>query len=148
MSSCGSLRVKRTKLSYSGEPAMSKPDRNTGYEFDLVDREKAERDENGLMKNFMARMGNYDTRHEAVGMKALLERHFPEMDYEVRAWESLWRERDEPVICGYCGHEEWYMPLVRWTFAADCDDSPFCSTECWARWMWENDPDHLRGVRG
>lgn len=121
-------------------PPSNKGERNTGYKFDLLDREMADRDD------YMAQMGNYDSRHEAIGMKALLERRFPEYDYEVRAFESQWRERDEPVVCGHCGREEWYMPLVAWTFVTDCDASPFCSTECYARWMYAHDRDRLEAV--
>lgn len=113
----------------------NKGERNTGYEFDLVDPKKAQRGENGIMKNFMAQMGNFDTRHEAIGMKARIESRYPELDYEVRAFETMWREVDEPTVCEYCGYEDWYLPLVRWHFT---DDGTFCTEQCKARYEYEN----------
>jgi len=111
-----------------------KEEKNTGWGYDLVDTEKAQRKQNGSMKDAKAQMGNYDTRHKAIGMKVIIENRFPEMDYQVRAHETMWRERDEPVICGYCGYETWYMPLVRWYFYGGENEGPFCSLECTARW--------------
>lgn len=125
-----------------------KGERNTGYEFDLLDADRATRDGHGLLEDPMAQLGNYDSRHKAIAMKAIVERRFSGYDYEVRAHETMYREREEPVVCGWCGFETWYSPLVRWTFAVNCDASPFCSTECWARWLYANDPAKLRAFTG
>jgi hypothetical protein len=125
------------------ESASMDDGRNTGYEFDLVDRDALEEDD------FMGQLGNYDSRHEAVGMAAIIGRRF-DYDYEVRWHESIWREADEPAVCDYCGHEEHYLPLVQWTFAVDYgpdeQGGAFCCTECFARWAWERDPAGLRRI--
>ncbi len=129
----------------------TRTERNTGYKFDLVDQDAL--DDGKLL----GQMGNYDSRHEAVGMKALLENAFEDYDYdyEVRAFESMWREAEEPTVCDWCGHEEHYKPLVAWTFASGYgpDDDPysgsdsggaFCCEECFYRWEWQNHPDAFR----
>lgn len=84
------------------------------------------------------RHGNFDTRHEAIGHAVIIGRIMDE-EYEVQWHESMWRERDEPMVCGYCGFETWYMPLVNWTFVADCEASPFCTTHCRARHEYERE---------
>lgn len=106
--------------------------RNTGWEWDLVDPDV---DYDGPW----CQWGNYDSRHEALSMKVFLERYLDgDYEYEIRAHETLWRERDEPLPCGWCDHVEWYMPLVRWVFTGG-DDGPFCSSECAMRWAYAND---------
>lgn len=80
--------------------------------------------------------GDFDTRHQAIGHAAIIGRLAGE-DVEVRWHESMWEERDEPVVCGYCGYETHYVPLVRWYFVADCDGSPFCTEQCRARYTHE-----------
>lgn len=125
--------------------------RNTGYEFDLLDAEAAERGD------VLAQMGNYDTRHEAIGMKAILENLYPQYDYEVRWHETMWEERDDPLTCDWkrCDTEDWYLPVVGWTFASGYgpDEDPygtedsggaFCSEECFRRWEWHNHPERFR----
>lgn len=107
--------------------------KNTGWEFDLVDESKPHDDP-------WMQWGNYETRHKAIGMKVFLER-FLEGDYEfeVRAHPTMWEERDSPVVCGYCGYEDWYYPQVGWVYPADVEDSPFCTKQCWARYQRENE---------
>lgn len=83
--------------------------------------------------------GTYETRHEAIGHATRLANLMDADEWEVRWHESLWREMGEPTVCGYCDHEENYLPLVRWTFASHVDASPFCSTECYARHCRKND---------
>ena len=119
------------------ESRSNKGQHNTGWAFDLVDEEKAEEG------HFMAQMGNYDTRHEAIGMKAIFERMYPELDYEVRAFETMYGEQEEPVVCSYCGFEDWYSPQVGWYYYPN---GPFCTEECMARWHWENDREQLREI--
>lgn len=94
--------------------------------------------------------GQYETRHDAIGMAARFERILGG-EFGVTWHESLWRKVDEPAVCDYCGFEEYYRPLVRWTFATDVDKR-FCTTECFARWDWENDriyhtPNHPSEAR-
>lgn len=117
-------------------------ERNTGYKFELLDQEAYDNNE------LLAQMGSYDSRHEAVGMAAVLGRRY-DYDYEVRWYESLWREVDDPTECDWCGHEEYYRPLVAWTFASgfgpdEEDGGAFCSDECYRRWAWKHYPDALR----
>ena len=83
--------------------------------------------------------GDFETRHEAIGHAAVVARILGADEYDVRWHESMWTEHDDPVVCGYCGYEDWYSPQVGWTYAADCEDSPFCSRECWARYWYERD---------
>lgn len=83
--------------------------------------------------------GDFETRHEAIGHAAIVARVLEADDYDVRWHESMYTERDDPVVCGYCGYEDWYMPQIRWVYPADCEDSPFCSRECWARYWYERD---------
>ena len=129
------MRKVTSELENSKVKRSDKGERNTGYHFDLLDREKAERDEDGVMKDYKAQMGPYDTRHDAIGMKVLIENRFPHMDYEVRAFETMWREVEEPTECGYCGYETYHFPLVNWYFY---ENGPFCSQECCARYAHEN----------
>lgn len=82
--------------------------------------------------------GNHETRHEAVGLAAIIERVTGEETY-VRSHESMRSERDEPLVCDYCGSEDWYTPVVGWTFVAGdaADSGTFCSTHCRARYQRE-----------
>lgn len=121
---------------------MSRVERNTGYKFDLLDREAADEGDS------LAQIGGFDTRHSAVGAAAIYGRRFG-YDYEVRAFESIWRKTEEPLVCDHCKHEEFYRPLVAWVFASgygeDGDDGgAFCCKECHRRWAWEHYPESLR----
>lgn len=87
--------------------------------------------------------GEFDNRHEAIGHAAIVGRIMDEKT-DVRWHESMWRELDEPTVCGYCNNETHYAPLVNWTFATGVEASPFCSTECWARYQYEN-PEKVPG---
>lgn len=86
--------------------------------------------------------GQYLSRHDAVGASAVFGRRF-DFDFEITAHESLYREVDEPVVCDNCDHEEYHRPLIQWTFPIDTDAGPFCSTHCFARWAWSNDPRYI-----
>lgn len=77
--------------------------------------------------------GNFETRHEAIGFAAIIGRITGE-EVHVRWHESMWREMDEPVVCDYCGYEEHYRPLVRWTFVLNGPHAGhYCTTHCAAR---------------
>lgn len=129
--------------------------RNTGWKFDLLDADRAEEDE----WDMLAQMGNYDTRHEAIGMAAKLQIWFPDkdLDYEVRAHETMWEECEEPTTCDWhlCDTEEWYLPITGWYFPTGYgpDDDPYgtensggalCSEECFRRWEWHHHPERFR----
>lgn len=86
--------------------------------------------------------GGFDTRHEAVGYAAIVGRITGEETY-VRPKLSIWREMDDPVVCDYCGEEEYYLPIIGWTFVTDDNGGRFCSDQCYARWAWENEPSFL-----
>lgn len=110
------------------------PDRNTGWEFDIVATD-AERDDHGLLPP-LAQLGPYDTRHRAIGMAVLAARLTDRSwdDYEIRAHQSLWREREEPAICNYCGYEEEYAPLVNWiSVVSGPHQGLYCTRHCAAR---------------
>lgn len=81
--------------------------------------------------------GDFETRHEAVGHAAIVGR-IMDQETEVRWHESLWTEKDTPTVCGYCGYETHYLPLVRWVFDGRLDASPFCTKQCRARYEHEN----------
>ena len=91
--------------------------------------------------------GNHETRHDAVGLAAIIGRITGEETF-VRAHESMRSERDEPLVCDYCASEDHYWPVVGWTFVTG--DGPeagtFCSTQCRARYERSADidrePDH------
>lgn len=110
--------------------------RNTGYEYDLIAHSAERDDKTGLLADPLMQLGPYDTRHHAIGMAAIAGRRFG-YDYEIRAHETLWRERDEPLECDWCGHAEWYLPIVGWTLASGTDahdGGAFCTDQCHARW--------------
>lgn len=89
--------------------------------------------------------GKYETRHEAIGTATKMANVMDADDWEIRWHESIWREAEEPAVCDHCGHVEKYLPLVAWTF--DVDAGAFCSKECHARWLWQNDRERLYEIR-
>ena len=72
--------------------------------------------------------GNHPTRHDAIGVAAIIGRITGE-EMHVRYHESMWEEREEPLVCDACGFEDWYWPVAGWRFTAG-DDGPYCSDEC------------------
>ena len=81
--------------------------------------------------------GDYETRHEAIGMATILGR-ITGKDWEVRWHESMWEKHENPVVCDYCGWESYYSPLSGWTHPLDVDAGPFCTSDCWEAWKENN----------
>ena len=98
--------------------------------------------------------GNLDTRHDVIGLAAIIGRITGEETY-VRWHESMWQEKENPTTCDWCGHEEHYSPIVGWTFASGYgpENDPyngqhsggaFCCQECHYRWEWKHHPETYR----
>lgn len=77
--------------------------------------------------------GDFDTRHEVIGHATKLANVLDLDEWEVRWKESIWTKHDEPTVCDYCGHEEYYLPLVGWTFELGAVSEAYCCDECYAR---------------
>lgn len=86
----------------------------------------------------------YETRHEAVGMAAFLNHHFPDGEpYSVEAHETTgpmhW-DTGEATVCSWCDHSTTISPLAGWVFA---DRGPYCCEECWVR-DWHADGNDVQ----
>ena len=89
--------------------------------------------------------GKHATRHDAIGLAAIIERVMDE-EVHVRAHESMWREREEPLVCDYCGSETWYMPIVAWVFEIGTDAGPFCTRQCQARFWHGREEERQEAI--
>lgn len=92
--------------------------------------------------------GDFATRHEVIGHATTMANLLGVSEWEVRWSESMWTKHDEPTVCDYCGHEEYYLPLVGWTFELGAVSEAYCCDECYARSRRkrsDDTPDQMMG---